>query len=296
MSMVAAIDRLIQDRNMDKDPVIAAPPPRSPPYGLVKERRFYQDDMVGKTLNDKQALVAEGKSPATPAAATPRKLGTPSGYGEDFFFDAPESPFAGSETSSQCDYSGVETSTTLAEATADSAKHQQDMEELERYKKAEETLEIVLQKLADGGLAVPPTLLERNGGALEVEDLDIVGQLQIKKMVEAAVARGAAKAECEEQLQAELESKNTEIETKNREVTRLRDKVRYNELLNREISQRNQEAIEMARSKRRARKRMIRWAVGSASAAIVGGIGVALVYKYSSWEFLRASKPEATSE
>lgn len=61
-------------------------------------------------------------------------------------------------------------------------------------------------------------------------------RLVVAQVVASAVARGAARAE----LAQEMENV---VGEKNREIARLRDKLHYYELVNHEMSQRNQEAF-----------------------------------------------------
>lgn len=61
-------------------------------------------------------------------------------------------------------------------------------------------------------------------------------RLVVAQVVSSSVARGAARAEVGEEIESVVVEKN-------REIARLRDKLHYYELVNHEMSQRNQEAF-----------------------------------------------------
>lgn len=61
-------------------------------------------------------------------------------------------------------------------------------------------------------------------------------KLVVAQVVAFSVARGAARAEVDEEME-------NVVAEKNREIARLRDKLHYYELVNHEMSQRNQEAF-----------------------------------------------------
>ncbi|KAF6164677.1 hypothetical protein GIB67_033893 [Kingdonia uniflora] len=74
----------------------------------------------------------------------------------------------------------------------------------------------------------------------------------VSRFVSEVIGRSLARAEAEEAVEAV-------IETKNQEISRLRDKLQYYETVNHEMSQRNQEVLEIARRQRELRKRKQRW-------------------------------------
>ena len=92
-----------------------------------------------------------------------------------------------------------------------------------------------------------------------------------------------ARAEVEAQMEAQLDLKNFEI-------ARLLERLRCYETMNREMVQRNQEAIELGRRDRqRRRRRMKRWVWSSITSAIV--LGSAAI----AWSYLPTSKGSSSS-
>jgi len=113
--------------------------------------------------------------------------------------------------------------------------------EIEKRKQTEEALEQMQihwqrlrEQLAQVGLFVPidPTASTNNMNLSE----ELRCQLEIARFVSDSLGRGMAKAEVEMEMESMLETKNFEI-------TRLSDRLHYYEAVNREMSQRNQEAI-----------------------------------------------------
>ncbi|KAF8098039.1 hypothetical protein N665_0275s0010 [Sinapis alba] len=158
--------------------------------------------------------------------------------------------------------------------------------EIEKRKQTEEALEQMQthwlklrEQLAHVGLFIPinPTTSTNNMNLSE----ELRCQLEVARFVSDSLSRGMAKAEVE----MEMESMR---ETKNFEITRLSDRVHYYEAVNREMSQRNQEAIEVVRRKRQKRKKRQRWIWGSIAATIT--LGTAAL----AWSYLpTASKPSS---
>ena len=164
--------------------------------------------------------------------------------------------------------------------------------EIEKRKQTEEALEQMQthwqrlrEQLALVGVFVPidPTSTTTDNDMNLSEELRC--QLEVARFVSDSLGRGVAKAEVEMEMEAMLEAKNFEI-------TRLSDRVHYYEAVNREMSQRNQEAIEVARRERQKRKKRQRWIWGSIAATITLG-SAALA-----WSYVPASRPssEASSQ
>ncbi|KAF3595112.1 hypothetical protein DY000_02026448 [Brassica cretica] len=158
--------------------------------------------------------------------------------------------------------------------------------EIEKRKQTEEALEQMqthwlklCEQLAQVGLFIPinPTTSTNNMNLSE----ELRCQLEVARFVSDSLSRGMAKAEAEMVMESKLETKNFEI-------TRLSDRVHYYEAVNREMSQRNQEAIEVARRKRQKRKKRQRWIWGSIAATITLG-SAALAWSYNP----TASKPSS---
>jgi hypothetical protein len=116
--------------------------------------------------------------------------------------------------------------------------------EIERRTQAEEALEIWQQEwknlshhLSLIDLSLPsPSIAEDSDGSTVDLGAELCQQIMVSQLVAAAIARGFARAEVESDME-------TMIATKNFEIARLSDRVQYYEAANREMSQRNQEAI-----------------------------------------------------
>ncbi|KAL8152003.1 hypothetical protein V2J09_021811 [Rumex salicifolius] len=178
--------------------------------------------------------------------------------------------------------------------------------EVEKRKQAEDTLNSMQsqwQRLREGlrkvGLVLPTNLSTVSQDSSVQADFteDIRQQIFVTRFVSESLGDAAARAECEEEMQAQLESKNFEI-------ARLCDRLHYYETMNREMSQRNQETIELARRDRHRRNRMQMWVWGSIATAVTLG-SVALAWSYipnggdtssSSSQQLNASEIDASTE
>lgn len=116
--------------------------------------------------------------------------------------------------------------------------------EIERRKQAEEALENwqkEWKKLSDHLSVIaltlpPPSLAEDTDDSSMDPGAELCQQITVSQLVAAAIARGFARAEVETDME-------TKIAAKNFEIARLSDRVQYYEAANREMSQRNQEAI-----------------------------------------------------
>ncbi|KAJ6811199.1 uncharacterized protein M6B38_154275 [Iris pallida] len=159
--------------------------------------------------------------------------------------------------------------------------------EIERRKQAEEALENfqnqwqnLRHQLSLVGLTLPAlpavtddTVEQPNNPAEELYQ-----QVFIAKFVAASVGRACSRAEVEMEMEPQIQLKNFEI-------ARLSDRLQYYEAANREMSQRNQEAVEMARQHRHRRKRRQRWLWSSIGLAVT--LGSAAI----AWSYIPASKP-----
>jgi len=115
--------------------------------------------------------------------------------------------------------------------------------EIEKRKQVEESLnsmqsqwEKLRQGLSQVGIVLPadPTA---EGGQLSSDPMeDIFQQLYITRFISNSIGRGIARAEVEMEMEAQLELKNFEI-------ARLLERLHCYETMNREMSQRNQEAV-----------------------------------------------------
>ncbi|XP_010550421.1 PREDICTED: uncharacterized protein LOC104821299 [Tarenaya hassleriana] len=151
--------------------------------------------------------------------------------------------------------------------------------EIEKRKQVEEALEQMRahwqrlqEQLVQVGVSLPvdPTTSADSWNLNVTEQLH--SQLEVARFVSDSIGRGMTKAEMEMEMESKLESKNFEI-------ARLSDRLHYYETVNREMSQRNQEAIEIARRERQRRKKRKRWIWGSIATTIVLG-SAALAWSY----------------
>ncbi|XP_057449355.1 uncharacterized protein LOC130740694 [Lotus japonicus] len=142
--------------------------------------------------------------------------------------------------------------------------------EIEKRKQAEESLnnfrnqwESVRQGLCQAGIILPSDLSVVAEGEQPNHDpvQDLCQQIYVARFISNIVGRGTVRAEVEKEMEAQLESKNFEI-------TRLLERLRCYETMNREMSQRNQEAVEMARRERQRKSRRQRWIWGSLTTVI----------------------------
>ncbi|TYG98364.1 hypothetical protein ES288_A10G112000v1 [Gossypium darwinii] len=161
--------------------------------------------------------------------------------------------------------------------------------EIEKRKKAEETLnqmrckwQRISQEFAVAGLALPVDPVDATDDELVKPVEELRQQESVARLVSLSVGRGVARAE----MQMEMES---QIKLKNFEVARLLDRLHYYKAVNQEMSQRNQEAIEMARRDRQRKKRRQKWVWGSIAAAITLGM-TALA-----WSYLPSGKASSAS-
>jgi len=117
--------------------------------------------------------------------------------------------------------------------------------EIEKRKQAEESInnmrsqwESIRQGLYQAGIILPAYL----NATAEDEQLtsdpveDLCQQVYIARFISNAIGKGIARAELETEMEAQLEAKNFEI-------ARLLDRLHCYETMNREMSQRNQEAV-----------------------------------------------------
>ncbi|KAH0461428.1 hypothetical protein IEQ34_009003 [Dendrobium chrysotoxum] len=106
----------------------------------------------------------------------------------------------------------------------------------------------------------------------EIDPTEICQEFVVLKYVSEALETDLAKGEGEEAF--------TEIiVNKNHEISRLRDRMMYYEAMNREMSQRNLEAVDQARKRRLRRQRMRKWIWTCVGLSITAGASL-LAYSY----------------
>ncbi|XP_059623618.1 uncharacterized protein LOC132266677 [Cornus florida] len=150
--------------------------------------------------------------------------------------------------------------------------------EIEKRKQAEEDLSNtqsqwlrIRDQLSLVGITLPADLTEHDQQEVDPAE-EVSRQVYFARFVSNSIGRGTAKAEVEMEMDAQIELKNFEI-------ARLCDRLHYYEAVNREMSQRNQEAVETTRRLRQRRKRRQRWVWGSIAATITLGTA-ALAWSY----------------
>ncbi|KAL2333726.1 hypothetical protein Fmac_014939 [Flemingia macrophylla] len=151
--------------------------------------------------------------------------------------------------------------------------------EIEKRKLVEESLnsmqsqwERLRHGLSQVGIVLPSDLTAESGQLSSDPMEDVYQQIYIARFISNSIGRGTARAEMEKEMEAQLELKNFEI-------ARLLERLHYYETMNREMSQRNQEAVEMARRERQRRSRRQRWIWGSITTAIALGTA-AIAWSY----------------
>ncbi|KAH9624358.1 hypothetical protein KSS87_004405 [Heliosperma pusillum] len=176
--------------------------------------------------------------------------------------------------------------------------------EIEKRKQVEEVVhsmqsqwQMLREKLGTVGVVLPADLAVSGEGSPSDVSLteDICRQIHLARFVSESIGRGIARAEVEAEMEAQLEVKNFEI-------ARLFDRLHYYETMNREMSQRNQEAVEIARHDRQKRRRRQKWVWGSIATAITLG-SAALAWSYlpggntsSPPEYADASEPNSDTQ
>lgn len=160
--------------------------------------------------------------------------------------------------------------------------------EIEKRKQAEEAVENLQTQwqslshhLSRVGLALPalPAVTQQSSEHANLDPVeDLCQQVVIARAVASSIGRACSRAEVEMEMEPQIESKNFEI-------ARLWDRLQYYEAANREMSQRNQEAVEMARQQRHLRKRRQKWIWSSIGLAVT--LGAAAI----AWSYVPTSKP-----
>ncbi|KAL7612560.1 hypothetical protein Lser_V15G07247 [Lactuca serriola] len=148
--------------------------------------------------------------------------------------------------------------------------------EMEKRKQAEEKINDMKNQW--GRIREQLSLVGLNLTNLEEDQSadDLSNQVHVIRFVSDSIGRGIGKAEVEAEMELLLDSKNFEI-------ARLLDRLKYYEAVNREMSQRNQESMETMRSVRQRRKRRQKWIWGSIVAVVTVG-SAALVWSNVSIE------------
>ncbi|TMW94488.1 hypothetical protein EJD97_010214 [Solanum chilense] len=154
------------------------------------------------------------------------------------------------------------------------------LEEIERRKTAEDALNMmrcqwqnISTVLSQAGLTLPSPSDVIGDMQLDSASIEqLYQEVVVSRFVAEAIGKGQARAEAELAAESVLESKNQEI-------SRLRDRLRYYEAVNHEMSQRNQEIIEVARKQRQRKKIQKKWLWSCIGLSAAIGVSV-LSYKY----------------
>ncbi|KAG0584856.1 hypothetical protein KC19_3G239800 [Ceratodon purpureus] len=197
------------------------------------------------------------------------------------FFDAPEEPLDDASSDDES-LRGQRTPRSIAGGRRDVdayLKLQLD-QEIKRRMAAEDAMAVLQLQCTE--MASQLASLDDESHGLDDSDRnerDSGSQAQklvVAQVVAYSVARGAARAEVHEEME-------NVVAEKNREIARLRDKLHYYELVNHEMSQRNQEAFELARSRRHIRRNRNQWLMVCAGSVICVGVSAILVSKFAPW-------------
>ncbi|XP_064948117.1 uncharacterized protein LOC135598368 [Musa acuminata AAA Group] len=161
--------------------------------------------------------------------------------------------------------------------------------EIEKRKQTEEAVEnlqnqwkMLSHHLSLVGLKFSaPTFTIEVDKQSNVDPAELCQHIVVSRFVADAIGRACSRAEVEMETEPLIESKNFEI-------ARLRDRLQYYEAANREMSQRNQEAVELARQHRNRRKRRQKWFWCTVGLLVtVGATAVA-------WSYLPVSRSSTT--
>ncbi|XP_019191163.1 PREDICTED: uncharacterized protein LOC109185650 [Ipomoea nil] len=134
------------------------------------------------------------------------------------------------------------------------------LEETKKRKAAEDALIVMRSQwlkirdiLSQEGLTFPLPSDVVSGMELEHGSIEqLTQELAVTRFVAKAIGKGQASAE------AELTSEAI-LETKNQEISRLKDRLQYYEAVNHEMSLRNQEIIDAARKQRQRKRTQQKW-------------------------------------
>ncbi|XP_059313408.1 uncharacterized protein LOC132064445 [Lycium ferocissimum] len=154
------------------------------------------------------------------------------------------------------------------------------LEEIERRKTAEDALNMmrcqwqnISNVLSGSGLTLPSPSDVIGGMQFDNASIEQLSQeVIVTRFVAEAIGKGQARAEAELAAESILESKNQEI-------SRLRDRLRYYEAVNHEMSQRNQEIIDVARKQRQRKRTQRKWLWGCIGLSAAIGVSV-VAYNY----------------
>eukprot|EP00249_Psilotum_nudum_P012526 c23833_g1_i1 orf=518-1795(+) len=206
---------------------------------------------------------------------------------EEEFFDAPETPLEGpadEEASSQSGIFFIHNQTTQGGLDKKMILRLHDLLRCSRVEEALTSLQLQLYHLthefSSVGIPVRPC---EGFGAIKIEQElgDLFKQFNqnvlIARLVGGALVRGALKADKEGVLQDLLEIKN-------REIASLQEKLQYYELVNHEISQKNQEAAEIIQMCTQKCWKRQRWALSCITGALFVGTVTLMSYKFFPWK------------
>ncbi|XP_060167460.1 uncharacterized protein LOC132598541 [Lycium barbarum] len=154
------------------------------------------------------------------------------------------------------------------------------LEEIERRNSAEDALNMmrcqwqnISNVLSGLGLTLPSPSDVIGGMQFDNASIEQLSQeVIVTRFVAEAIGKGQARAEAELAAESILESKNQEI-------SRLRDRLRYYEAVNHEMSQRNQEIIDVARKQRQRKRTQRKWLWGCIGLSAAIGVSV-VAYNY----------------
>ncbi|WOH14995.1 hypothetical protein DCAR_0934525 [Daucus carota subsp. sativus] len=147
------------------------------------------------------------------------------------------------------------------------------LDEIGRRKIAEDALGLVYNQwqgvadvlLARAGIRYPAPSVDMQFEIGPIEQF--CQEIVVNRFVSEAIGQALARAE------AEIAAEDI-LKAKDQEISRLKDRLQYYEAVNHEMSQRNQEVIEVARKQRKKRKTLQKWLWGGLGLSIAIGASV----------------------
>ncbi|XP_047341936.1 uncharacterized protein LOC124945526 [Impatiens glandulifera] len=154
------------------------------------------------------------------------------------------------------------------------------LEEIERRKNAEDALNRMYKQwerlstmVSEAGVSFPP-LTDASSFKFDESSLEQLHQeIVVARFVSEAIGHGMARAKAEVAAEEMIQSKDHEI-------TRLRDRLQYYEAVNREMCLRNQENMELARNQRQRKRIQRRWLWWGCVGLVVSAGASAIGYSY----------------
>lgn len=248
--------------------------------------RGFANDNVHLCSNGPPVSFDHGTGDALIAPSSSRSLVASE---EAEFFDAPDSVFSDTASEDEVYSTSVKPGRCLEGWNSRAATRLE--EEMARWIRAEGNVvewqrqwNAMAKRCASMGVSLPTIEVDNGLGnesdPAEAENQELFQHNQkviVARMVAGAIARAIVRTEKDEELEYL-------VGVKNREISRLWDKLQYLELINREMSQRNQEVTEATQRRKKRRQRRRKLALGGFCAAFCIGTAGLLCYRYVPWD------------